>query len=130
MKKYDTRQRDLLLAFLGRHPDQLLTVRQIAQELDPQISLSAVYRNLAQLEAEGLVRRWAQPGGREACFRFTGAPECRSRLHLSCTRCGRTFHMDAAHAARLTSAMAELDGFDLDIARTVLYGVCQDCHRP
>ena len=45
MKKYDTRQRDYLISFLNQHPDQLLSVRQIAQELcAQQISLSAVYR--------------------------------------------------------------------------------------
>ena len=52
MKKYDTRQRDHLINFLDQHPDQLMSVRQIAQELCSQrISLSAAYRNLSQLEA-------------------------------------------------------------------------------
>ena len=36
MKKYDTRQRDYLISFLNEHPDQLLSVRQIAQELCAQ----------------------------------------------------------------------------------------------
>ena len=65
MKKYDTRQRDYLINFLDQHPDQLLSVRQIAQELcSQQISLSAVYRNLSQLEAEGLIRKSIKPGSR------------------------------------------------------------------
>ena len=57
-----------------------------------------------------------------------GAEDCHSHLHLSCTRCGKTFHMDAEHTAQLTRAMSELDGFDLDILKTVLYGICQNCH--
>ena len=70
MKKYDTRQRDYLISFLNEHPDQLLSVRQIAQELcAQQISLSAVYRNLSQLEAEGLIRTLEEPGeGAPAAF--------------------------------------------------------------
>ena len=69
MKKYDTRQRDYLINFLDQHPDQLLSVRQIAQELcSQQISLSAVYRNLSQLEAEGLIRKSIKPGSREAYY--------------------------------------------------------------
>lgn len=128
MKKYDTRQREYLLRFLNQHPDQLLSVRQIAQELCArQISLSAVYRNLSQLEAEGLIRKSAKPGSRESYYQYIGTPDCHSHLHLFCTRCGRTFHMDGAHTAQLTRAMWELDGFDLDILKTVLYGVCQDC---
>ena len=129
MKKYDTRQRDYLINFLDQHPDQLLSVRQIAQELcSQQISLSAVYRNLSQLEAEGLIRKSIKPGSREAYYQYVGAEDCHSHLHLSCTRCGKTFHMDAERTAQLTRAMSELDGFDLDILKTVLYGICQNCH--
>ena len=129
MKKYDTRQRDYLISFLNQHPDQLLSVRQIAQELcAQQISLSAVYRNLSQLEAEGLIRKSVKPGSREAYYQYVGAEDCHSHLHLSCTRCGKTFHMDAEQTAQLTRAMSELDGFDLDILKTVLYGICQNCH--
>ena len=50
MSGYNTKQRRALLAFLGEHPDELLTARQMADALaEKQISLSAVYRNLAQL---------------------------------------------------------------------------------
>ena len=53
MSGYNTKQRRALLAFLGEHPDELLTARQMADALaEKQISLSAVYRNLAQLEAQ------------------------------------------------------------------------------
>lgn len=129
MKKYDTRQRDYLISFLNQHPDQLLSVRQIAQELcAQQISLSAVYRNLSQLEAEGLIRKSVKAGSRESYYQYVGAEDCHSHLHLSCTRCGKTFHMDAERTAQLTRAMSELDGFDLDILKTVLYGICQNCH--
>ena len=130
MKKYDTRQRDYLISFLNQHPDQLLSVRQIAQELcAQQISLSAVYRNLSQLEAEGLIRKSVKAGSRESYYQYVGAEDCHSHLHLSCTRCGKTFHMDAEHTTQLTRAMSELDGFNLDILKTVMYGICQDCHR-
>ena len=58
MSSYSTQQRKALLAYLSRHPDELLSARQIADALaDEKISLSAVYRNLAQLEAEEKVQR-------------------------------------------------------------------------
>ena len=63
MSGYNTKQRRALLAFLEEHPDELLTARQMADALaEKQISLSAVYRNLAQLEAEEKVRRSAKAG--------------------------------------------------------------------
>lgn len=130
MKKYDTRQRDCLIAFLDQHPHHLLSVRQIAQALcEQQISLSAVYRNLAQLEREGLIRKTVKSGSREAYYQYAGSQECHTHLHLSCTRCGRTFHMKAEHALVLTDSLGELEGFQLDIFRTVLYGICQECCR-
>ena len=47
MSGYNTKQRRALLAFLGEHPDELLTARQMADALaEKQISLSAV--NLGQ----------------------------------------------------------------------------------
>lgn len=128
--KYDTRQRDYLISFLEQHPDERLSVRQIAQALSSrQISLSAVYRNLAQLEEEGQARKFTKPGSREAYYQYVGVPDCQSHLHMSCVRCGKTFHMDREHTKRLVRVMSELDGFYLDIFNTVLYGICQNCHH-
>ena len=52
MSRYSTKQRKSLLAYLSAHPDELLSTRQIADALQHEkISLSAVYRNLSELEA-------------------------------------------------------------------------------
>ena len=53
LPRYSTRQRKLLLDYLSAHPHQLLSAGEIARDLrEREVSLSAVYRNLAQLEAE------------------------------------------------------------------------------
>ena len=66
MQSYSTRQRKVLLTYLSQHPDELLSARQIADALaDKKISLSAVYRNLAQLETEEKVRRRSKSDTRE-----------------------------------------------------------------
>ena len=99
MPRYTTRQREALLDYLSRHPDQPLTVREIAAGVEPDgVSLSAVYRNLAELEAAGLIRRESRPGSREAVVQYVGAENCRGHLHLTCTRCGRTVHLSSAAA--------------------------------
>mgnify|MGYP002627309109 CR=1 FL=1 len=77
---------------------QLLCIR-IAEALCDKISKSAVYRNLSDLEQEGQVRRSARGGEREIRYQFMAAERCRGCLHLCCTQCGRTFHMDSAGAA-------------------------------
>lgn len=128
MSKYMTRQRKVLLDYLGSHADRRLSAQEIAEALRGEaVSQSAVYRNLAELEAEGAVRRSAGDSAREAYYQYIGADACRGSLHLSCKRCGRTFHMAAGSAEALLSAVDRTEGFAVDKADTVLYGLCELC---
>lgn len=130
LSKYITRQRKVLLSFLSDHTDELLSAQEIAEALeDESVSLSAVYRNLTDLEAEGKVRRSSKGGAREVYYQYTDAEECKGCLHLSCKKCGRTFHMDTAGAEQLIDAVAKIEGFAIDKADTVLYGVCEVCRK-
>ena len=130
MPKYMTKQRRLLLDYLQTHPDMALSAGQISAAVGAPISASAVYRNLAALEEEGKLRRLSRIGSREVLFQYTDAALCRNCLHLSCTRCGRTFHMHALGAERLARDVAQNDEFQLDRSETVLYGLCRDCRGP
>ena len=117
MSGYNTKQRRALLAFLGEHPDELLTARQMADALaEKQISLSAVYRNLAQLEAEEKVRRSAKSGSHEAFYQYLDAKGCKGALHMSCVKCGKTFHMADSNAALFAKHLAQSEQFTLDAA--------------
>lgn len=130
MSKYVTRQRALLLDYLTEHADESLSASEIAEALaDGEISVSAVYRNLAVLEREGRLHRSGVGADREQRYRYSGAESCRGCLHLSCTCCGRTFHMGRTDANRLVNVLAEAEGFTLDRAETVLYGVCEACRE-
>lgn len=128
MPQYATRQRKALLAYLHAHPDESFSARQIADALEPEdVSLSAVYRNLAALETQGMIRRAPKDGGHEVFYRFTQADACRQHLHLSCSQCGKTFHMDIPATDSLVEQVEETAGFQVDRSNTVLYGVCGAC---
>jgi len=115
LHSYSTRQRKVLLSYLSQHPDELLSARQIEDALaDKKISLSAVYRNLAQLETEEKVRRSSKSG-------------CKGALHMSCIKCGKTFHMADGNAALLAKYLAQSEQFMLDTTDTILYGTCSNC---
>ena len=76
MAKYVTKQRRQLLDYLSRHTDEQMTARQIADALTQEnISLSAVYRNLSDLEADGLLKRSVREGTRDVFFK-KGAGKC------------------------------------------------------
>ena len=126
MQAYMTRPRKRLITYLHSHADETLTAGQISQDL-PEISVSAVYRNLSALEQDGTVRRVAKAGSREVFYQYMKAEECRDHLHLSCKKCGKTFHMDEAETEALLDSIARLDGFTVDRGDTVLYGVCERC---
>ena len=128
MGKYRTKQRRILLSYLSSHPDQALTARQIAEELAGEgISLSAVYRNLAEMEAAEEIKRLSQCGVREALYQYVATPDCRGSLHLSCKKCGKTLHMDPGEAVEILRRVAQTDQFSIDVGETVLYGVCGSC---
>ena len=126
MQAYMTQPRKRLLNYLHRHADETLSAAQISRDL-PEISVSAVYRNLSALEQDGSVRKLAKNGSREVFYQYMKAEECRDHLHLSCKKCGKTFHMDEAETEALLDSIAQLEGFTVDRGDTVLYGICERC---
>ncbi|KSV59206.1 Fur family transcriptional regulator [Acetivibrio ethanolgignens] len=128
MSKYNTKQRKILLAYLNQHPDKLMSTHQIAEALQNQgISLSAVYRNLSQLEVEEKVRRCTKAGTREVFYQYIAAEACKGALHMICIKCGRTFHMAHGNLTLFTKYLEESENFTLDTTDTVLYGICLEC---
>lgn len=126
MQAYMTQPRKRLISYLHKHADETLTAGQIAEDL-PEISVSAVYRNLSALEQDGTIRKLAKAGSREVFYQYMKAEECRDHLHLSCKKCGKTFHMDEAETQALLDSIARVDGFTVDQSETVLYGICENC---
>ncbi len=128
MPKYSTKQRKVLLDYLTQHPDEPLSARQIADATAGDgISLSAIYRNIAAMETEGILRPCVRDGSREVLYRFCGAAACHEHLHMTCSHCGKTYHMDVPATQTLVDQVAEDAGFRVDRSATVLYGVCRDC---
>ena len=126
--RYATKQRKRLLDVLEAHLDETLSVDQISSFIAPeQVSPSAIYRNLASLESEGLVKRVSLPLSQKIGFRYVGSNECKDHLHLECTRCGRTFHLPRPATSQLIENVKRDSGFRVDSTKTVLSGVCPDC---
>lgn len=125
-----TKQRKALLNYLSMHADERLSAKQLEDALKSEgISISAVYRNLSELEREGKVRRVNNSGSREVFYQYTDGAHCKDCLHLSCEKCGKTYHMNSAVAQTLIENLAQSDEFTIDKANTVLYGVCGDCRK-
>lgn len=128
MPKYNTRQRRILLEYFADHADEALSVKKIADDLaDKGISISAVYRNIAELEKENKLRKVNSKNSRVE-YRFTEAECCKRHMHLNCLSCGKTFHLDVESTDKLVSSVAKRSGFSVDSKCSVLYGVCERCN--
>ena len=127
MSKYETKQRKLLLEYLENNLDKEVSAKDVVEALaNAGISKSSVYRNLAELESEGSVNKVTRAGERGVFYRYS-PKECKSHLHLSCFRCGKTFHLDVPATDTLIREVNKNSDFRVDPSSTVLYGVCKDC---
>lgn len=128
MPKYETKQRKALLSLLCDNADKPISAADMVKSIQG-ISLSAVYRNLTVLQYEGKVQRISVAGSKKVYYRYTGAKECEKHLHLSCSKCGKTFHMNVLDTHSLIDNVLTGSNFKVDSANTVLYGVCGNCEK-
>lgn len=127
---YNTEQRNLLLSFLRKNPDTMFSAKQIESELqNKNISRSAVYRNLAELENDGKIKRCSKSGSREVYYQFFDTQLCKNHIHLSCKKCGKIFHMENSVADSLVNNVEQFNGFEINKEETTLYGICRECNN-
>lgn len=128
MAKYKTEQRKLLLDLFSAHPHEMFSASEISSRLGCEnVSISAVYRNVSALEAEGLLRRCTKAGSRTAFYQYTATEDCREHIHLTCTSCGKVIHMSNGDSDLLAKNARKYKDFSLDRCETVLYGICGKC---
>ena len=128
MAKYKTKQRAELIDYLERHHDETLCVQRVYEDLKHTgISLSAVYRNMTELEDEQKLMRVEKDRCSETMYRYAGASDCSGKLHVCCTECGKTIHVSDEQTDALANALSGEDGYSLNVSKTVIYGVCPDC---
>ena len=127
---YKTDQRNALLEFFEKNPDVLFTAQEIARILsEEKISRSAVYRNLAQLEEAQLIKKHVKQGSKEIFYRYVHSGSCQGKIHLYCTHCNHTFHMQDSLSNAITDSISTSDAFKVDKVSTVLYGTCKQCQE-
>ncbi|CAN5856916.1 Fur family transcriptional regulator [soil metagenome] len=123
-----TRPRIAVLEAVHVHPhaDTETIFSAVRAEL-PEVSRQAVYDVLNALTAVGLLRR-IQPSGSVARYESRVND---NHHHVVCRSCGVISDVDCAvgDAPCLTAANPEglLDGYVLDEAEVIYWGLCPDC---
>jgi Fe2+ or Zn2+ uptake regulation protein len=123
-----TRPRVAVLEAVYAHPHaDTETIYSAVRDGLPDVSRQAVYDVLAALTTVGLVRR-IQPSGSVARYESRVGD---NHHHVVCRSCGVIADVDCAvgEAPCLTPSDGEgsLDGFVLDEAEVIYWGLCSDC---
>lgn len=128
MAKYLTKQRKILQDYLDERVDQELSAKKVAEDLSSQgVSLSAIYRNLAELEKEKAVVQCHKEGSREFFFRYISPEDCLTCFHLSCRVCSKTEHIHTDQSQMIQNLIENQFHFTVDMPNSVFYGVCEAC---
>ena len=125
---YKTHQRKLLANFFESNPHGSFSVKEIHAALfESGISISAIYRNLAAMKADGTLRCRITDASHEVYYQFAASSSCADTIHLSCTDCGKTFHMPNSTSSLLAKDLENNEGFHINKSQTILYGKCKTC---
>ena len=127
--EYQTRQRSEILAVLRAHAGQHFSVATLAKELKRSglsVGTTTIYRQLEKLTGEGLVAKFLTGIGSPACFAYLqdGADE---DVHCRCVKCGTLFHIHCDEMTHMERHLLEKHHYQIDLHRTVLYGLCEKC---
>ncbi len=130
-KSYSTRQKDLILNCLRENRQRHLTAEMIVDDLKDRgepVGQTTVYRNLEKMVKDGMLLKFAAPGGMHACYQYLESPEDHlNHHHLVCVGCGQLIHLSCGHIDELTAHIQEEHGFHLDSFKTIFYGCCESC---
>ena len=130
MKNYNTDQRTLITNHIKQKLHQTFTVKELNEELkDQNISMSAIYRNLAEFEKDGLICRVFEKDRSETLYQYIDAHTCGGVLHLKCETCGNTYHLNAHIAQMIDGLSKDLFNFNVNKSMMFLYGQCNECRE-
>ena len=117
----NTKQKALVLEVVRETCDHK-TAEEIyiaAKARMPQIAMGTVYRNLAMLVNDGIVRKLEIPNAPD---RYDGCTE--SHEHLYCEACGKVLDI---WCGNLHEKIEEATGHKLTSYTLNLHGYCEDC---
>lgn len=106
-----------------------LSAEEIERELAVRgvmVGTATIYRTLQVLLSSGLV---VERDFGEGFKRYEPARDEPHHEHLICTVCGSVTEFHDDRLDRMTTLLAEQQGFLRQRHRLVIYGVCEDCQR-
>lgn len=127
---YKTKQKDIVSACMASHPEKLLSAKKIhaiCEREGTPVGLVTIYRQLERLIQDGKVKKVAADDNSGIRFGWLGAEGQKEDFFLRCDRCGKIVHADCGLLDEVTAHMSEEHGFQINAAKSLLYGRCKEC---
>jgi len=121
-----TPQREMVLSVM-HHMDEFATADEIyhrVSALSSSVDISTVYRTLDLLEGFQMVS-CLEPGDGQRVYKLLTVHGL--HMHLICSACGQVIGADLDLARPLAVHLREQYGFEADLNRLSVPGLCQEC---
>lgn len=125
--KYHTKNKTQIIACLQANSDKHMTVEQIDNALNHLVPLASIYRNIDELADEGIIRKYVIDNNNSACYQYVDNNNQHNHFHLLCTKCGKLIHLECHEVTHLLDHIKDEHGFDIDVTKVTLYGLCPAC---
>ncbi|MFO8143949.1 MAG: Fur family transcriptional regulator [Dehalococcoidales bacterium] len=122
-----TSQRAIIMDIINRgdtHMDADEVYNQ-ARQIQPNISLSTVYRNLNTLKDLGLIQ---ELHFNDSHHHYEVKPPTEHQ-HLVCLSCGKVIEFECKLCSRMKEEIAREEDFEITSAEVQLTGYCADCRK-
>lgn len=128
---YKTKQKQILINFFIKNPNRQYSIKEITDSISINgIGKSTVYRLIDKMTEDGTIRRFSGNDGKSVLYQYIGEHrECNNHFHLKCIKCGLLIHLECEYMTDLNKHIEEHHKFEIDNAKTVLYGLCSNCNE-
>ncbi len=128
MTKYKTEQRKKLIDFFQKNMHRSVSAQDIYDSLDSRdISMSAIYRNLSDMENDGQICRVNDSIRQGMFYQYMDPDHCFNVVHLKCKKCDATFHLNQHISQMMVGYAKEEYDFKINCTGAFLYGECEKC---
>ena len=132
-KQYTTPARRAVLSLFQSYPHRHFTAEQVCtlvcqtnEQGTALMGKSTVYRQIAKLWEDGIIRRFESANCDSFVYQYAVGEGCDHHFHLKCARCGKLIHMECDKLQDVREHILKDHGFLIGGA-SVIYGVCAAC---
>ncbi len=125
---YKTTQKETFLSFFKEQANSCFSSKQVVLSMENQMGPATVYRYLSRFTKEGILTRFIGDADGRVYYKLSESSESPQHVHLQCVSCSKLIHTDCSYFIELEDHIKESHSFNMDLTKTVFFGLCEDCN--